>query len=389
MKASVITSIVLHGLLLVWLLVSFGSPEPFVVTASEALPVELVPIEEMTQLQQGDKQAPKKEDAATEVTSRESKVDNAVNAGDNDFDLKSVPTPVEKPDNVQKAAAPEKSEKDLPQKDAKPVDVEEIIKEETQVEPATELAKEAEPQVDVQPDPKPDVVEEKPVEEVAKEEPVPDNVPVPVTRPEVAEIQKVEEKKEEKKEEPKPKKVEDKKKEKQKEVEVAEAKSAKTQDRKKDTKNNKTAKSTTQKESDFNSDAINELLNKVDTEAGGAKRNKKTKAFGADTNTGGKKLSQDEMNALRGLIEKNWSIMPGQVSDSEIVITVKFELDESGEIVGDPEVSGTGGDEASRRALEGGARRAVMKSAPFDKLPKDKYDTWKVVTVNFHPSDMM
>jgi len=389
MKASVITSIGLHALLLAALLVSFGSPEPFVVTASEALPVELVPIEEMTQLQKGDKEAPKKENAATEITKAEPKVDNAVNAGDNDFDLKDVPTPMDKPANVQKAAAPSKSENDAPDKDVKPVDVSELIKEETQVEPATELAKEAEPKVEVKPDPKPDVPEEKPVEEVAKEEPVPDNVPVPVTRPEVAEIQKTEPKKEEKKEEPKPKKVEDKKKEKQKEVEVAEAKTAKTRDRKKDTKDTKKAKSTTSKESDFNADEVNELLNKVDNNAGGAKRNTKSKAFGAEKATGGEKLSQDEMNALRGLIEKNWSIMPGQVTDNNIVITVKFELDENGELVGTPEVKGTGGEDSSRGALERGAVRAVMKSAPFDTLPKDKYDTWKVVTVNFQPSDMM
>ncbi|MBL0372458.1 cell envelope integrity protein TolA [Rhizobium sp. KVB221] len=374
MKGSVITSVAMHGLLLVWLLVSFGSPEPFVVTASEALPVELVPIEEMTQLQQGDKEAPKKEESATEVTKREDKVDNAVNNGDNNFDLKSVPTPTEKPDNIQKAAAPEKSEKVLPQQDVKPENVEEIIKEETQVEPATELAAKAEPKVEVKPEPKPEpeVKEEAPVEE-AKAEPVPDNVPVPVTRPKVTEVKKPPEKTEEKK----------------KEVEVAEAKTAKTQDRKKDEKNKKSAKSTTQKDSDFNSDQISELLNKTDVEAGGAKRNKKNKAFGAEKATGGQKLSQDEMSALRGLIEKNWSIMPGQVSSNDIVITVRFELDENGELVGRPEVTGTGGDDGARQALERGAVRAVMRSAPFDQLPKDKYDTWKVVTVNFQPSDMM
>ena len=44
---------------------------------------------------------------------------------------------------------------------------------------------------------------------------------------------------------------------------------------------------------------------------------------------------------------------------------------------------------ASLRALEGGARRAVMKSAPFDQLPKDKYETWKVVELSFYPSEMM
>jgi TolA protein len=386
MKSSVITSVLLHGLLLTWLLVSFGSAEPFEVAATEALPVELVPIEALTQLQEGDKEAPKKENAAKEETKREDEVANAVNSGENDFDLKSVPTPVAKPDNVQKEAAPVKSENDAPEKAEKPVELEEIIKEETQVEPATEVAPEAEPKVEVKPEPRPDVkpVEEAPAE-TAEAEPLPDKVPVPVARPEVSEVAEVIKKEEEKKEEPKPKKAEDKKKA-EKPVEVAEAKTAKTQDRKKDEKNRKSAKSTTSKDSDFNADDINELLNKVDTEVGGAKRNKKAKAFGAETTTGGQTLSQSEMDAMKGLIEQNWTIMPGQVSSGDIVITVRFELDENGDLIGRPEVvTSKGGEASSLRALEGGAVRAVMKSAPFDKLPKEKYEMWKVVTINFTP----
>lgn len=29
-----------------------------------------------------------------------------------------------------------------------------------------------------------------------------------------------------------------------------------------------------------------------------------------------------------------------------------------------------------------------MKSAPFSSLPKDKYDAWNEVVVNFDPSDL-
>jgi len=383
MKGSVITSIVLHGLLLVWLLVSFGSARPLEVTAGEALPVELVPIEEMTQLQEGDRKAPKKDQSAKEETKREPKVDNAVNSGDNDFDLKSVPKPIERPDNVQKAAALKKSEVETPEKDVTPVESKDNVKEDTAVAPDTEVAAKEEPAVEAKPEPRPDVkqAEDKPVEE-AKDEPLPENVPVPESRPKV-EPKKVEEKKDE------PKKADEKKKEEKKPVEVADAKTDKNKNAKKDKANKKAAKSTTSKDADVQGEELNDLLSKVEQEVGGAKRNTKSKAFGADTNTGGQKLSQSEMDALKGMIQKNWSIMPGQVSDDQIVITVRFQLDENGEIVGDPEVKGSGGDDASLRALEGGAKRAVMKSAPFDQLPKDKYDTWKVVTVNFHPSDMM
>lgn len=380
MKGSVITSIVLHGLLLVWLLVSFGSATPLEVTAGEALPVEL--ITDVSQLQEGAKEAPKKDQAAKEKTKREAKLENALNSGDNDFDLKSVPTPVEKPSNVQKAAAAKKSD-EVAQQDTEEQKSEDNVKEDTAVDPNTEVAALEKPVVDVKPEPRPDEkqAEDKPVVDEAKQEPLPDNVPVPVSRPNV-EPQKVEEKKDE------PKKVEEKKEEK-KDVKVTDTKTDKNKNAKKDKENKKAKKSTTSKDSDFNATEIAELLNKVDNDAGGARRNTHDKAIGAETtNSTAQKLSQSEMDALRGMIEKNWSIMPGTETNG-VVITVRFELNENGEIVGEPEVKGSGGDGSSLTVLEGGAVRAVKRSAPFDQLPKDKYDTWKVVTVNFTPSDMM
>jgi hypothetical protein len=39
------------------------------------------------------------------------------------------------------------------------------------------------------------------------------------------------------------------------------------------------------------------------------------------------------------------------------------------------------------RAAADSARRAVMRAAPYN-LPRDKYDTWSTVIVNFDPSEM-
>jgi hypothetical protein len=377
MKGSVITSIILHGLLLVWLLVSFGSARPMEV-AGEAVPVEL--ITDMSQLQEGAKDAPQKDQASKEITKNEPTPDKALNSGDNNFDLKSVPTPMDKPSNTQKAAAAEKSDVVAPQ-DVQEQKSEDNVKEDTAVDPNTEVAAIEKPVVDIEPEPRPDVkpVEDKPVEQ-AKEEPLPDSVPIPTVRPK-EEPKKVEEKKVEE-----PKKVEEKQVDK-KETKVTDAKTDKDKKAKKDKENKKAKKSTTSKDSDFNSNEIAELLSKVDNNSGGAKRSKRDKAAGAETtNSTAQKLSQSEMDALRGMVEQNWTIMPGQVTASDIAITVHFELDEGGNLVGQPEVVKTaGGDGSSLQALAGGAVRAVMKSAPFDKLPKDKYDTWKTVTVTFYP----
>jgi outer membrane biosynthesis protein TonB len=372
MKGSLITSVGLHTLLAAWLLFSF-SPAPLEVQMSEAMPVDLVPFEDVAQLQEGDKEAPKKETSASAKTKRDDVKENAENTGDNDFDLKSVPTPTEKPSNVQEAGAEKASEKVIPdQKITQAENVEDILKEDTAIEPTQEkVAAIEQPKVDVKPEVKPvEEAKQEPVEQ-AVEEPIPDNVPVPVMRPKVE-----------------PKKVEEKKVE-PKEVKVAEAKPEKQPDRKKSDKNTKSAKSTTTKETDFNTDDIAKELSKVDNKAGGTKRSKQEASLGAKKATGGEKLSQDENAALMGLIEKNWTVMPGQVSSNDVKIVVRFELDENGEVVGEPEVTSSGGDGSSLSALEGGARRAVMKSAPFDILPKEKYETWKVVELSFYPSEMM
>jgi hypothetical protein len=70
MKGSLITSVALHALLAGWLLWTF-EPKPLEVTMTEALPVDLVPISDLSQVQEGDIKAPKKEKSASAKTQRE------------------------------------------------------------------------------------------------------------------------------------------------------------------------------------------------------------------------------------------------------------------------------------------------------------------------------
>lgn len=379
MKASVITSAVLHGLVLTWAMVSLGAPESFKVEDFEAMPVDLVPVESITQMQQGDKKAPKKETSAPVPTTRPPIAQPAENAGDNNVDLKTPPVPNAKPSNSEAAAA-NSSEKPMPKIDPKPNDVKEIVKEETEVEQPKEVASIPPPKpVEVTP-PKP---EEKPPEEQAKpEEPpkpdaeaLPDNVPTPVAKPQVKP--------------PEPQKPAEKPPEKTPDQPKA---AEKPTDKKKADQKQETAKSASAMKSDFNADDIAVLLNKTDPSAGGAKRSTQEASLGAKKSNNGSKLSQSEEDALKGLIEGNWLITPGMEGLSGMVITVHFKLDKDGNIVGQPEIESSGGSstDSTRRALESGAYRAVMKSAPSFRtnLPMDKYDVWNEVVLNFHPSDM-
>lgn len=356
MKGSLATSAVLHALVLTWALVSLGSPAEFEVADVEALPVDIVPIESITQIQQGDKKAPAKEKASPVPTKKPNPVENSENVGDNDIDLKSPPKPDAKPLQNESAAAPEKTEKAPPSPDPVKEEIQKVEEPTPASEPATEVAALPEPKQEVEPDPKPEPApaEETPAENPAAEA-LPEKVPTPTAKPKVE----------------KP------------------AQTAKTPERKKEEAKKEQKKASSQKESDFNADEIAALLNKQESSGGGAKRSTEEAALGGKKTTSGEKLSQSEIDALRGQIQNNWSIIPGMADATDVRITVRMKLDPNGELIGEPEVEATGGSDAARRALMGGARRAILKSAPFQGLPADKYDTWSEVVVNFDPSSML
>ena len=131
------------------------------------------------------------------------------------------------------------------------------------------------------------------------------------------------------------------------------------------------------------------LLNKTDAAGGGAKRSTDQEALGGKTDTGGSKLSQSELDALRGVIQENWLITPGMADAADVRIRVTFRLDQNGALIGEPEATATGGSPQAQQVLMSGAVRAVRKSAPFTNLPPDKYDAWSEVVVNFDPSELM
>jgi outer membrane biosynthesis protein TonB len=373
MKASLTTSAIIHVSALAFALVSIGAPEPLEVANTETLPVDLIPIEEFTQIQQGDKNAPMTETAAPTPTTRPEPVEGAQNVGDNNVDIKAPPMPTAKPSNNEAAAAPAAQENPAPVVDSKPTASTEIAKEDT-APPPQEMA--ALPQE--RPDPTPPAPAPEPTpqpEAVQPEEamPLPDNVPLPAAKPR-----------------PEPPKEQAKPAEKPPEKKPEQPKATeKPTDKKVADRKQEVAKSASSKQSDFNADEIATLLNKQAPANGGAKRSTQTASLGGKTNTGGSKLSQSEMDALRGQIQNNWSYIAGIEGADGVVIRVSIQLDQSGAIVGDPEVSSSGGSDTARRTLESSARRAVLRSSPFKNLPAEKYDAWSQVVVNFTPSDLL
>ena len=345
MKGSLATSTVLHALVLGVALSSFTAPRTLEVADVESFPVSIVPVEEITQIQQGEKTAPIAEKAAPTPTSRPDPVPDAENAGDNTVDLKTSEAAKPSPREVVSEAPPKPAEKPAPKPEPVP-------EPEKTAEPAPAPEKPAEPvpaPVDVaslppEPKPEPDPVAEA-IREPAPEEPqftaLPTAGPVPQARPEPV-------------------------------------KTAQRQE---------TPEKTSTKESDFNADEVAALLNKQDAQGGGAKRTTETASLGGTRTTRGNTLSQSEMDALRGQIQKYWNIIPGMADGGDVRVTVKMRLDPSGNIIGEPDVSASGGSSGTRGTLAGSARRAVLRAQPY-QLPKEKYDSWAEVIVNFDPSQM-
>jgi colicin import membrane protein len=387
LKAGLTTSVILHAAVLAFGLFSLSAPSALEVTDIESMPVDIVPLSEITQIQQGDKKATMHDKPAPTPTERPDIVADAQKVGENSVDTDKPVTPEAKPKPVEEAAAP----KPAPESKV-PIKTEDVPKpkEEPKPVPATDVAPVPQPKEEVkpepvkQPDPKPVPVKEPepkpepPKEKAAEQQPqpevkpdavaeaiaaeqpteavqLPDAAPAPDARPQ-----------------PRP----------------APAETAKAPDRKNADKPVKEASARPQsKDKEFDADAISALLNKQKASGGGAKRSSEQASLGGDKSTGGAKLSQNEMDALRQKLGGCWSIPAGVDDAATLKVSVRFQLDRSGMLQGRPQVVAGGAASGPGRTAAESAVRAVQKCAPFN-LPADKYDTWAEVVVNFDPSDM-
>jgi hypothetical protein len=410
MRGSIVTSAVLHCLVLAAALVTLSAPKSFDVQEVDALPVDIVPVESITQMQQGDKKAPMKEKSATKPTTKQTQVANAENVGENDVDLKSPPTPTVKPTEVQ-AAAPPKTQAPQPKVDPTPNDVKSIEKEETAPPPPKEVAAIPQQKPDLTPPtptpppptptpptpptPTPPPPTPTPPQQSTEQQPsdeaAPDSVPVPAVKPQPPTPPTPPKQADKQPDKPQDQKPAEKPADKKPDQAQAQTADKSDKDKKKDDKKRDVAKAAASQNSDFNANEISALLNKQQASGGGAKRSHEEASLGGKTNTGGAKLTQSEMDAIKGQIEGNWSNVAGLQGASDVRIQVKVSLDQSGNIVGDPEVTATGGPEGTRQAFQSSALRAVLRSAPLKNLPADKYDGangWNQLILNFDPSDL-
>lgn len=352
MKTGLTTSVILHAAVLGFGLISLSAPRAYEVADVEALPVDIVPVESITQVQKGDKKAPMKEKPAPIPTARPDPVENAQEIGENDIDLKTPPTPQPKPKPVETAALPEPSPEPAPKRPIEP-EPEPQKQPEPKPEPvpATEVTPQAQPKQDVQPDPVAEAIAaEKPAEESLE---LPKSAPVPQLKPQPPKAQ-----------------------------------TAKAPDRKDSEKPAvKQAAKPKSEEKEFDADQIAALLNKEKPSGGGAQRSTQEAALGGTRDTGGAKLTQSEMDALRGQIQRCWNIPAGAMDAQNLRVSIQVRLDPSGAVEGAPQIISGGEGAGIERAAAESARRAILQCAPYN-LPSEKYEAWADVIVNFDPSEM-
>lgn len=350
MRAGLVISTGLHALAIGIGLVSLR-PEQLDVAEVQALPVELVTLAELTQIQEGAEDAPLDGPSAPTPAERPEPEPEAVNIGDNERDQSTPETEEQQPVEVEEARLPEAVEPPVPAPVERPDPAPEP-QAEAPATPATEIAPEPEPAQQVAPDPIEDVIEAAEPEPTPEPEFVelPEQLPVPSARPERPPAQ-----------------------------------TAQTPNRQNEDSQAEQAASTPEETEDAQTDEVANLLNRERGSGGGAAASDQTASLGGERTTGGSTLTQSEMDALRNQIQACWNPPAGIIDAAQLRVSVQFSLDRSGQVEGQPVVTQSSGN----RQADESARRAVLRCGLNGyRLPAEKYDAWQVVIVNFDPSEM-
>ena len=94
-------------------------------------------------------------------------------------------------------------------------------------------------------------------------------------------------------------------------------------------------------------------------------------------------------DALRNQIAQCWSPPVGAPNPEKLIVVYQLYLNQDGTVAQPPQLDldSSSGDPYWRAAAEA-ARRAIHMCAPY-KLPADKYQQWKDITLSFDPRKML
>lgn len=102
-------------------------------------------------------------------------------------------------------------------------------------------------------------------------------------------------------------------------------------------------------------------------------------------------LSISERDSIVQQISQCWSMPAGAKDAQNLAVMLHLSLEKDGTVRDVKMVDNAryeNGDSFYRAAAES-AMRAVKKCSPLKGLPKDKYETWKEIDMNFDPKEML
>lgn len=145
------------------------------------------------------------------------------------------------------------------------------------------------------------------------------------------------------------------------------------------------------KQDEFKLDDIAALLNKTDEEkaAPSDQTETGTPLVGNQNLTGNdEQVTATALDWLRQRVGQCWSIPAGARDAGKLVVTLRFQLDIDGRIVGQPYVERTTSHPAAAAAASS-AMAALIQCQPYDRMPKETHHLWADIRMNFDPSVMV
>lgn len=350
MRAGLTVSTIAHAGLIVLIIVGVGMTKPLEPTPVESIAVDLVTIEEFSNIRAGTLDSKIIETETPSVVEDNTPAELAQPTGNTEQDQpkpEATPTPTPAP-TLQTAPEP------VPQ----PEPVEEPVP-----KPAPEPAVQPEPQPEPAPKPEPAPVEQEPALATPQVSPEPaETAPRPVARTASLDQKRADFKKQQEAE--KKRKEDEAKKKRQEQERIEEAK------RQED-------------EAARLADDISDIINAE--ESRGATTGK------GGTPTVGKpagqaaRLSQSETDALVAQMRRCWNLLPAEI-DSGLSVRLLVELNRDGTVAGSPQVLEQDGS-ATGISIARQAVTAVRKCGPY-QLAAEKYEDWRQVDVTFRANDL-
>ena len=143
----------------------------------------------------------------------------------------------------------------------------------------------------------------------------------------------------------------------------------------------------------FNTDDVAALLNKIDDMRAAPpvasefdstpKPDDITSLLGNDD-----RISANELDWLRQRIGRCWNVPAGARNAQNLVVRIRIQMDPLGNVTGRPRIINNSNHPVFNAAARS-ALAAIIGCQPYDKLPPEKYNSWKDMIINFDPSLML